>query len=432
MEFNIYRLVAIIVIILSCFLICRKNCDSVTKLFFLLFFSFLTVYCGIGGALTDVSPLYVNYLILYVVFFTATFKFWQVRGFRNRKSALISSSKNERMVKIVDTYGGVVIILFFVLNLLSLVYPENNLSNLIHPPIPDISNRLSFYENKGNYITIFNVIKILLSPFFYMCLYKYRRQLLFVIILLFLDMYMTYCAESYSSRGVILQVLMVAFFSYYYSVSKEKQRRVLIISLSAFPFLIIAFVLYSFARVGNEYGVSISIGDAFELLFSQEISYPLQFDDYIKSSGALINNYFLWFFLQPLPSFMKFGLGEDIFNEIFTNVVYNSYSWQSDFSICLPGLVGESIFIFKYYFYLHAILLATILYHVLRFLRRRPYLFFLFLYYAIKFAQELPRGGTQSVYSSLSKGFLIFVIVLVIIEKSNRQIAKEIVKRNVK
>ncbi len=431
MEFEVYRLIVLIVVIVACLLICRKNNDSITKLFFLLFFAFLSVYCGLGGALKEASLSYLLYFSLYVAIFTATFKFWQRRNRKETKKPIDTFGNESAMIKMIDKYGHLIVIVFFVINLANLIYPENNLINLIHPPTPDISKRLSFFENKENYITIFDSVKILFSPFFYMSLYKYRRKIVFVILLLFFDMYMTYCADSYSSRGAILQVILVAFFSYYFSVSKEKQRRLLLISASVLPLLIMAFVLYSFARVGREYGVNISFGDAFELLFLQEISYPLQYNDYIKESGFLIGNYFIWFILQPFPSFMKFGLGGDIFNEVFTNVVYNSYSWEGNFSICLPGLVGESIFIFKYYFFVHAIILATILYFVLGFLRKRPYLFFLFCFYTIKFAQELPRGGTQSVYSSLSKGFLIFVIVLLIIEKSHRQTAKGIVKRKV-
>lgn len=418
MAFDAYRLIFTIFVIIACWYVCQKDNSYEFKVFFLLFFIFITIYCGLGAALVEAPIGYLFYFILYIIVFTIATRLLN-KSKVLQKVIPKRETLNNVVVKIIDRYGFVVIVLFFILNLLILIYPENRIVNLIHPPMPDIAERLSFYGDKQNYSSIFENLKTFLLPIFYMFLFKYKGKILFIGILLILNLYMTYCADSYASRGVILQTLLVLFFLYYISSDKMKRKKIVIVSISFFPLFIIAFVLYSFARIGDM-GVSISFEDAFELLFSQEICYPLQYNDYINSSGNLIDEYLTWFFLQPLPGLLKFGLGGDVFNEVFTNVVYDKFAWENSFSIALPGLVGESIFIFKNLFFVHAILLATVLSIVFNYLRKRPYLFILFVYYTIKFAQELPRGGTQSVYSALAKGFLFLVIVLYFMERFNR------------
>ncbi len=399
-----------------CYLVVRKACWK-KKFFYILFYASVYLYSGLGGCLTEADARYRLYYYFYIITFTGfSLLFFSLKGMRSFSVPL----ESRRLESFHAKYAKIFIVFYLFLGIAELMYPVFRLSVLIHPPSPDIQNRLSFYSDAQSYSSFIGTIKNLLSPFFFWSLFKYRLDIKKMGIILLFNMYVSYCSDAYMSRGVMLVTLAVLFFSYFFSISKERKRRLLIIAGIGAPFLILFFVYYSFTRIGISIS-DISISDVMGLIIKQEIDSPLLFDRYINESGQLISEYFEWFFLLPFPSPLKMGHGGTLFNELFTNVSLGRYNWETDFSIALPGIVGESIFVFGRYFYCHAIILSFVLSIVYRFLEREDSFLVLFVYISVKSAQALPRAGTQSLYSYFAKSLLFLAVIVYFIKKNKKK-----------
>lgn len=150
----------------------------------------------------------------------------------------------------------------------------------------------------------------------------------------------------------------------------------------------------------------------------QEIAYPLHFSSYIRKSGKLITDYILWIILLPLPGFLKFGYGDPQINLKFTELVTGMSPSDMGFSICLPGLVGESIFIFgDYLFPIHAIIMAYIISKLANYLKNYSAYRYLFFYVMLVFSYYINRGGTMSAYSFAFKQFIILILAIYFIKQ---------------
>ena len=416
MIFNTSSLIICSAVTFICCYLLIVNKPWEIKLFYFLFYSLLFVYCGIGGSLDTVPYQYRLYYIGYVVLFTAVSYFLWSKT--NKKS--VNPIYQDRLESFIERYGKAFILIYLFLNLFSLIYPEFRLTTLFHPPTPDIQQRLEFYKDEDAIPNPLAPIRILVGPFFYWALYNYRKQLPKVIFILLLILYISYCAEGYASRGTILIVLAIIFFALYHFSSHKVRIVIAISSAIGIPFVLFLAVYYSYARLGLE-AAGISLTDAVNELVYQECHYPVLFSNYYAKSGRLIKEFFEWLFLLPFPSFMKFGHGGTLFNETFTMVAMGKYPWESDFSISLPGLVGESIFIFKELFFIHAIVVAYTLQLCLRFVIRHRSMVFLVFYFSINFSFSLCRGGTQSIFSYIFKALLLFVIITYFIQRTPKK-----------
>ena len=415
MEFKIISL-------LSCILITSLACYWVIKgeriklrIFFIIFYFFLALYCGIGGTNKSANPTYMTFYYAYLTIITIVFILFKSK---HKYSENEIYCRNDALNTFIDRYALTIIVIYTIINLLTLVYPSNRLILLIHPPLADINARLDFYR-EGSTSGIIDFAKILLIPFFYWALshLKYRNVASISIILL-VNMYIEYCYNSYMGREPML-VLVVIILMYRYNHAGYK-KALLFIGVVLVPFMVLFFVQYSNVRVGYTME-NISYSDAMDLLLKQESYYPLQFNSYYNHSGHHIGDYFEWLFLLPLPGFMKGGHGGTLFNELFTNVSSNKYSWESDFSIALPGLVGESIFIFKYFFFIHAIILSTTISIFIRYFEKYASFEVLFYYVLMRLSMGLVRSGTQGPFSFVFKAALYFIIIVGYIIKGKSQ-----------
>lgn len=391
-----------------------KNLSSKIKLFYIFFFLFFTLYSGVGGSLKTTNPKYLVYYFYYLSFFTLSSYFFNRLLYNGGRINLSSKEIN----LFISKYANKILLLYIFVNILLLIFPENKLNNLINPPSPDISERLNFYR-EGAQNSVFNYIKILLEPFFYLSLFKYRHNFYKITIYMLSLLYMEYCVNSYLGRGTIIVTLVILYFIFYYNLSAKRRKLFLISTFVAIPLLILFSVYYSYIRVG-EIADKISFSDATLILFSQETNYPELFDSYIKYSGNLIAEYFEWLILLPFPSFLKMGHGETLFNELFTNVSIDRYNWESGFSIALPGIVGEGIFVFKDSLFIHAIILAFIICVTINYVCKYECFLFIYFYVLIKFPMAISRSGTQGVYSIIAKALLFVILINIYINVKNR------------
>lgn len=413
-EYNTAQLLFCVFVSVLSYFVLAKGAHMRVKFFYALFLVFFTLYSGIGGTRVDANLDYMIYYYLYLIAFVVF-----TRLLYNKSTKNIAVEKTSYALELfLKRYATIIIVIYYVVLLGQLVFPENRIGLLISPPAPDINAHLDFYR-EGAATSLFYYLEILLSPFFYFSLYNYRHKPSIISLLLSGSLYITYCADTYLGREPILVALVIIYFTIYYNASKKKKKYIITGSLIAAPLGILFFVYYSYMRVGLEAG-GISFSDALNLLFSQETDYPTLYDSYISNSGNLIGEYIEWFLLLPFPSFLKMGHGGTLFNELFTNISIGRYSWESGFSIALPGIVGEGVFIFKNLFFIHAFILAFVVKISLKYVCKYPYYIFLYFYALIKIPMGIARSGTQGVYSIIAKA-LIFVLIMYIYQKINNK-----------
>lgn len=383
------------------------------KLFFIFIAIFIYIYCGLGGCLKDANLTYLRYYYIYIIVLGVTIR-WSNIGIKFTQADDVKfSSYLERNAKFILYF-------YFFISILTLVFPEIILYRLISPPSPDVfANLNGKFENKNTdaLSSIIDLVKNFLTPFFYWALYKYRDNISIIALLMAFDLYISYCHDSYIGRHHILVALLIIFLFKYSKLSKKKKILFVIVIMTSIPLLAYGFYQYSYLRLGA--GVEIvSIDLAMELLFGQEITYPLLFDSYKNFYDSnLILNYFEWITFLPLPGFLKFGMGS-IPSYRFTEVVTGLSPGDSGWYILLPGIVGEAYFFFgPVLFFLHAILLGIVIKAVYRSFCTSPSLIFVYFFYGVTLSFQLSRGGTLSVYPLIFKHYLIITIYLSIIRK---------------
>lgn len=407
LNFNISLFVVIFFVTLLPFFWIRKE-DAKGKIFFLLIIFFIFLYSGIGGSLQEANHEYVIYYAAYCFVLGLTMKVSKIKfNFTKQNDIIFSKYINKR--------GEIIIISYTFLGILSLIFPEVIIGRLISPPAPDVVQSLNMRiinKDPGIIANIVDLLQTLLLPFYYWALRKYK-SIIKVAIIMFFNIYVAFCHNSYIGRHEIVMALIILLMVYLSTLTRKK--RIMVITGVSFsiPFLCYILFKYSMLRLGVT-NVSISTFDAMEILFGQEITYPLLYDSYKDiRDPSLIVTYFEWLLFLPLPSFLKFGFGQGP-ADIFTELVLGLSRGENGFYVILPGIVGEAIFYFGHYlFFIHAIILGLIIKTTYLSLRESKSLAYVFYFYAITFSFILSRGGTLSVYPTFFKHFLILSIFLI-------------------
>ncbi|HML70031.1 MAG TPA: hypothetical protein PKA78_01550 [Macellibacteroides fermentans] len=396
------------------------------KIWYSLLAAFILIYSGIGGAIKTVNSNYTFYYIVYIIVLSLTLKYFYKKN-HLADNILITRYKNTDtlLTKWIDKNGNKFIILYFAMLLFDLVYPIFRLQLLINPPSPSLEDlhykTFVLGNTKDSISQIVYLLQQFVVPFFYLSLYKYRNSTFKPLILLLLPVYIDLCNRGIIGRGQAMIPLVIVFLVIFEKVKPAKRTLLAVTSLIAIPFLSYTFVQFSQLRIGA-YLLDISFGDSIQLLFGQEVGYPLLFNDYYgKGSPVSITEYILWIILLPLPGFLKFGYGDPQVNMKFTMLVTGLDPSQSGFSICLPGLVGESLITFgQYLFPLHAIILGTIVSYLIKYLSKYDSYKFIFFYVATIFSYNICRGGTASSYSFVFKQFIILLLFIYYLKKKYR------------
>jgi hypothetical protein len=137
----------------------------------------------------------------------------------------------------------------------------------------------------------------------------------------------------------------------------------------------------------------------------------------------------LWLILLPLPGFLKFGYGSYFLNREFSVQILGVEPSDTTFFVVLPGVVGESIYVFgPFFFWVHAVILGLFIKFVIKTFTSSDVFTYLFFFCIVRFSFMLARAGTISVYPMMLKSFLILVIVCSLIckNKQNNVISKSV------
>lgn len=421
LHFDYKILILVIVTTLIIFSWIRKVANITQRVWYSLLVIFLLIYSGIGISLERANLDYLFYYYIYIITLSLTLLVFHKKFQKKRFNLNIN---NSQILYIIDKYGGLIIYLYILLNITDLIFPVFRLQLLVSPPSPSLINHFNKYIEDVSINPIshsFYILRQFLLPFFYLSLYKYRNNYKKVLFILLFIVYINYCASGYVGRGEILVAFIVVLLPILSNASSKQRKILLFFGIIIIPFISYLLVQFSYIRLGSS-RVEMTVLDSLELLFQQEISYPLLYDNYIGlTSNYGIGDYLLWITFLPLPGFLKFGFTNFDYIIEFSSKLSGLYAYENGFSIILPGIVGESIYIFgKLLFPFHAIILGLIMSFLMHFLSSNKMYQYLTFFFVIKFSYALCRAGTVSVYPMFFKYFLLFMLIIYMINNITR------------
>jgi len=421
--FEIYKIFLIIVFSIIIFIWIFRLKTFNSKIFFSLFLLAFLTYSGIGGGLKGINEHYFTYYAIYAVFLSIGLFIGKGREEKYNRN----KQTKERLIKIINKYGKTIIIVFFLIKLVQLIYPQLLLHRLIFPPAPDLTSTfLERFETKE--LTFFESISYylvgILTPFFFLSLYKYKEKPLPLIFILLAIPYLDYCRIGYIGRANILLYLFVISLALY--KFKPKLRIPLVISFSILlPTLIIFMANYTYIRLGETPSIKNTFV-ALEALFYSESYYPLWFGT-IYNEPFEINNlttYLKWLFTLPIPGFLKANAG--LKGDEIAGLLLGVEPGKRGFYIVLPGLVGESVYYFgKYLFWIHSLLTGLLVGYVYRLLNRYDQMNILLFYATFQLTYFINRAGTGSGFPLILKVLLTFFIIIYLYSRYNIKINYE-------
>lgn len=407
MEFEYSRLFIIIIATILAFLLVSYKMQAKKKTLLFFCYIFLGIYSGVGGALVETASGYTFFYVAYLCILSISIRC---------SSLAVDYKKDQNTLNVfVEQHASKLLLLYFGLTIISFVYPEVKLKNLLSPPPPVLSG-FDFEEEGNNYVggllsSVIYLLKAFILPFFYIGLYKYRSKPSKVLLLLLLDLYLVYCKSGYVGRGTILKTAIICFFVVYYQLSKRAKKRLIFVAAALSPIVLYGFYRYSLIRMGTDVSGE-TISQAVEILFGQEICYPMHYNYYIGLKNHHIGDYLSWLVLLPLPGFLKFGLGDYFLNREFSMEILGLDASDSYFFILLPGVVGEGLYVFgPYLFWLHAIVLGIFIRFVIDTFTSNEVFTYYFYNCIVSLSFMLARAGTVSVYPIMMKSILSIIIV---------------------
>ncbi|AVA13629.1 hypothetical protein [Sphingopyxis sp. MG] len=375
------------------------------------------VYSGIGTTYTDVPP------YLMVSYFVGSLA--MMAGFALGKTvfARMGEIVGTKSVSLFDRIGTRVFAYSFiaaiiVIKLINLVYPEFKLDQFVRPPAPDITNWFNarFEIDETVFEKIIRYFEILITPFFYVALYFFRRNLFLLVTVIFVIRYMEYIDVAYIARGtVVSDLLIISLITW--QERKEWRPFLMIGALISLPMILYLLGQYSVARMGGYYQGSGVFDGALNVL-REETSFLSQGGTLVIESGQHVNmpSYLTWIATLPIPDFLRQGLPVALVNYEISTLVIGRQPGDPGFYVSLTGLLAESYYLFgPIFFWVHGLFCGFLAAMFARICERVPYYRILSIYVAVIFLHNLNRGGIASVMPGLTNGFLAFYLFLFII-----------------
>lgn len=380
------------------------------------------LYNGIGAAYPEVPGDYLLYYFGVLISFVAAFMVFKVTFLSvSRQAGLLLP----RILKNVDTtpVWRWVIVVYLLLHLIPVVYPELRPAQLLAPRLVLLPTHLATRwgeTGQPNYVLrVAEYASVLLTPFFYIALFRYRNRMYLAAVILLMQLYISFAIDSYISRsqvGIALGVIGLALW-----VSRPRQRRLLIVVATALlPLILMGNYVYAVVRIGGTVR-EIGLMDAAKWVWNVETSFPRNVAVPIIESGVRANllDYIRWIITLPIPKILIGEVQRTHINCEISELVLGIRRGERGFYIVLPGLVGESVYVYgPHYFWLHGVLIGFLAALVIRLLERTPQFLFLNCYVVMLFAYVLNRGGLDGSLGYLINHFLLlYVFVLAAVFK---------------
>lgn len=407
-------------IVLSYFIFHLKDFNS--KLYLVVFTFFFYFYNGIGLAYIEISNMLRIYYFIFYIFFSSGFVlFYRLKIPSYQKMQFKFENIRFESEKMIKTFAYIYMFLIF----FALIYPANIIGRLISPPVPDLIGNLNDYkptEASNALITkLLFYVQILFFPFFflYFDFLKKRRKIILFLILTTILNYFIYVKSAYISRSEILVYLQMGFLVYFLQKQKISTRSVMVM-LVPLTMIVVFFAAYQELRLGNDSEISNGISQVLTKAVETEISFPRDVMQKIIDNKMTISftSFLAWLFTLPipkilLPNVIVFELNKNISEQLLGISADNQY-----FFILLPGLLGESIYIYgKYFFFIQAIFCGALFSFVLRLFKHNTKYYFFQAYLMVLMSYMTCRGGVVSSLPILINGNLLVILFFIFLNR---------------
>lgn len=410
--------------ILGYFIFHLKDFNS--KLYLAVFTFFFYFYNGVGLAYIEISNILRAFYFVFYVFFASGFVLFyrlKIPLFQkiqfNFKNIRFESCKMIRFF----AYG------YIFLLCLQLIYPANIIGRLISPPIPDLLGTLNDYqprEDSNELVTkLLFYVQTLFFPFFFLHfdLLKKRKKIILFILLSTILNYFTYVKSAYISRSEILMYLQICFLVYFLQKQKISTRSVMLM-LVPLASIILFFAAYQELRLGNDSEISSGVSQVLAKAFETEISFPKDVMQKVIDNKMTISftSFLAWLFTLPIPKILIPNVVIFELNKNISEALLGIPADDQYFYILLPGLLGESLYIYgKFFFFIQAIFCGALFSFVLRLFKHNTRYYFFQAYLIVLMSYITCRGGIVSSLPALINGNLLVVFFFIFLKRISLQ-----------
>jgi len=388
------------------------------RLLLLAVLSGLFIYSGIGSAVTGVAPEFTFFYMVFAVAIIAGFGFGRIlflpvsRRIDRHVPAALPNVDRRRL-------WNWVIITYLLLSAFPLVWPEFRLHQLLTPSAPDLKMMfyLRIHTEMDAVAKIVNYIRLLIGPFFFIALYRYRAHLKWVALVFCLLLYVDYIGNyCYIGRGTVALHILVLFLAAWILYPKARTK-LTILSISCIPILLVASYAYTVIRIGGTLD-NLSLLQAVKGTLGVELTLVKRAGMVVYQTGARVNlaDFVKWIITLPIPKLLTGPIDGARINYEISDLVLGIRTGSSGGHVTLSGLLSESIYIYgKYFFWLHGFFVGCLAAFFARLMERVPQFLFLFLFIAMLFAFNLNRAGIASLLPRLTNQLLLFYFVVLTI-----------------
>ena len=403
------------------FLWLKRQKSALIKFYYIVILAFIFVYSGIGAAWRG-TP--VGYLPKYCIYMTVLGMVCRIVTKGKKKTSLTNDIRySDTLDFVINRYGKFIVILYVSIPLIRLLV-AGKIFNIFSPPslsLTDaIDGRFDGVVQMGFIESVLYYIQELMLPFYLVCLYQYRNDIGKLSFFILAPFYFNYAFSGYLARSGTMPYILMLYIAFYLSHQKYR-KKILVYTIIGIPAVLVFLSWYTFARQGSEF--NISYGDAIYLLAQQETNFPMHYAElqHWPFDPKLFVSYINWILTLPLPGFLKSSSFDYSFTAIFSERILGMDRIQSGFNILLPGLIGESIFLFgKTFYWVQAIIVGVIIGFAFKLVHRKQELF-LVLYMTFYSGICFARAGTVSMMPFYFKHLIIYILVIYFISHSTKR-----------
>lgn len=369
------------------------------------------IYNGVGAAYAEVPGNYLIYYFGFILalacsffFFTATFA-----GLSRHSGRVLNQALSD-----IDRQRGwdIIIWAFLFLHFIPLLYPEFRLYEFFNPTPPDLKASFlkRFQVQEVNvFLKITDYVRTLMTPFFFIALYKHRRQIIKVVLVLLFLLYIQYVDKSYIDRSAVGMTALLIFISLWV-IRPDYRKRLVVIGIALGPLVIAASYFYGIIRIGGGTHDFNFWQAVWEMIY-QETGFPIRVGMPIIESGQRVDlsSYFRWILTLPIPKILTGDIAGARINYEISEVILGTSMGGRDWYVVLPGAVAESVYIYgRSFFWLHGVFIGFLGAVVVRLVERAPQLLFLQAHLVLLFFYVLNRAGIAALLPDIVNHFILF------------------------
>lgn len=375
----------------------------------------ILLFVNSGVALAD-KHLTVNYPLFHFGFLISlTVAFYIVWRLLVDKFPAASCINAAHATSLSDSnYSQLIISLYLVLCFIPLIYPEWRLGRIFAPGAPDLVSHFFVrfaHQSADVFSKLIFYLTTLLSPFYYIALYRYRDRPSKLFVGLLAPIYLLYVQKQYVGRGTVLVTLLT--FTLFYWIYKPKwRRRIVVAAAVALVPLMVALHFWSVVRLGREFEFA-GIRESILHIVNAQTTFPLVAGGEVITSGARVPlaDYLRWIVTLPIPKIFIGSVDGARINYEMAEIVLGLSPGDKGFTVTLPGVVAESVYVMgQYGFWLHALFLGGVTATVLRILQSKYEYSILLSWFIVFSSYKIVGAGVAALLPVVLNQLLFFYL----------------------